>query len=435
MAEVPAFLSTEFDIFTRKAKQASTLETFETIYKPIAPVDQSDIEFLIPGDSDSYIDLDLKLYLKVQLTKEDGTNLTATDFVAGTNNLLHSVFSQCSVTLNGTQITQSSDHYNYRAIIETILTYGSDAAESHLKMSYWYLDQGNMIAGDPTKPEETTNGGFITRWNKMKESQTIEMYGRIHSDICNVPLYLLSGVNIQIKLTKAKKDFYLMSNKADSKVKLVFKEAHLRVKRIRPSPAILASHNETLLNGYPARYNFTRVELKTFTFASGSQSLSIDNAVLGILPKRLILTMIKNTDYLGSLDSNPYNFRHYDLNHFAMYVNGRQIPPEGLSIIPSHEKTALMGYKTLFEGSGIHHSNSGLQITPDMYINGYFMLVFDLTPDLAASEGHASDTVNGNIRLELKFGKALPDPIVCLLYLEFDNSVMIDALRNVTTDF
>jgi hypothetical protein len=63
------------------------------------------------------------------------------------------------------------------------------------------------------------------------------------------------------------------------------------------------------------------------------------------------------------------------------------------------------------------------------------MLVFDLTPDLAASEGHASDPVNGHIRLELKFGKVLPDPIVCLLYLEFDNSVMIDALRNVTTDF
>jgi len=44
----------------------------------------------------------------------------------------------------------------------------------------------------------------------------------------------------------------------------------------------------------------------------------------------------------------------------------------------------------LFEGIGIHHSNSGLQITHDMYINGFFMIVYDLTPDLAASEGHAS---------------------------------------------
>ena len=63
------------------------------------------------------------------------------------------------------------------------------------------------------------------------------------------------------------------------------------------------------------------------------------------------------------------------------------------------------------------------------------MLLFDLTPDLAASEGHTSDRVNGHMRLELKFSKDLPAPLVCLLYLEYDNSVLIDALRTVTTDF
>jgi hypothetical protein len=45
-----------------------------------------------------------------------------------------------------------------------------------------------------------------------------------------------------------------------------------------------------------------------------------------------------------------------------LIVNGRQIPSETLIIDPSHEKTTL-AYKTLFEGTGIHHSNVGLQIT------------------------------------------------------------------------
>jgi len=101
-----------------------------------------------------------------------------------------------------------------------------------------------------------------------------------------------------------------------------------------------------------------------------------------------------------------------------MYVNGRQVPRDGLSLDMSREKTAVMGHGTLFEGSGIHHWNSGLQITPATYINGYFMHVFDLTPDLAAFEGHTSDPVHGTIHLELKFAKPLPDPLVCLLYLE-----------------
>jgi len=145
--------------------------------------------------------------------------------------------------------------------------------------------------------------------------------------------------------------------------------------------------------------------------------------------------MVKNTDFLGSRNSNPCNLRHYDLTSFTMYVKGRQIPSESLSLNMDHEKTSVKEYATLFEGIGIHHSNSGLQITHDMYINGFFMIVYDLALDLAASEGHASPPTNGDIRIDLKFAKALPEGVTCLLYLEYDNSVRIDLARNVTTDF
>jgi len=60
-----------------------------------------------------------------------------------------------------------------------------------------------------------------------------------------------------------------------------------------------------------------------------------------MLPKRLIFTMVKNTDFLCSRDSNLYNLRHYDLIIFTMYVNGRQIPSESLSLNMDHEKTSV----------------------------------------------------------------------------------------------
>jgi len=100
-----------------------------------------------------------------------------------------------------------------------------------------------------------------------------------------------------------------------------------------------------------------------------------------------------------------------------------------------HEKTSVMGYRTLFEISGIHHSNAGHQITNDTLFNGYFMLLFDQTPNRGASQAHTSHPEQGNIRVELKFGKPLPEAITCQLYLEFDNSVLINLARNVTTDF
>jgi len=134
----------------------------------------------------------------------------------------------------------------------------------------------------------------------------------------------------------------------------------------------------------------TRVELKTFTFSAGSKSLSIDNAVLGPVPKRLLFTVVKNADFKGTMDTNPYKFQHYDISEFSLFVNGKQYPNEGLSLGMDHEKTSVIGYRILFEGSGIHHSNAGHQITHDMFVNGYFMLLFDLTPDQGASEAHIS---------------------------------------------
>jgi len=65
-------------------------------------------------------------------------------------------------------ITQSGDLYNYRAYLETILSYGNDAASSHLANSYWYKDAGDMLPCDPTKPE-SKNTGFIDRWKTETE--------------------------------------------------------------------------------------------------------------------------------------------------------------------------------------------------------------------------------------------------------------------------
>jgi len=59
-----------------------------------------------------------------------------------------------------------------------------------------------------------------------------------------------------------------------------------------------------------------------------------------MLPKRVIFTMVRNTDFLGSRYSIPYNFRHYDLSNFTIYLNGRQIPSESLSLDMTYEKTS-----------------------------------------------------------------------------------------------
>jgi len=102
----------------------------------------------------------------------------------------------------------------------------------------------------------------------------------------------------------------MMSKKGDSKTAFKFLDAQLLVKRVQSEPVKLLAHNATLNTGALARYNMTSFELKTFTFSARSKSLSIYNAVLGPVPKRLHFTMDKNTDFIGTMGTNPYKFRH-----------------------------------------------------------------------------------------------------------------------------
>jgi hypothetical protein len=159
------------------------------------------------------------------------------------------------------------------------------------------------------------------------------MIGRLHADICNAQKFIVPGVTVNVRLTKDRCEFYLMAKNADSKVTFKILEARMFVRHIEASDSILYAHNKTLGAGALAKYHMTSVKVKTFTFAAGYQSLSIDNGVLGLLPKRILFTLVKNSDFLGTLDSNPYNFRHYGIRQFDLYVNGRQIPSEGLSTL------------------------------------------------------------------------------------------------------
>jgi hypothetical protein len=144
--------------------------------------------------------------------------------------------------------------------------------------------------------------------------------------------------------------------------------------------------------------------------------------------------MIKNADFNGLVDKKPYKFRHYDISEFSTYMNGKRVPSEGLTLDMDHLKTSVMGYRTLFEGPGIHHSNTGLRITHDIYINGCFMLLFYLTSDRGASEAHTSLPENGSIRIQLQ-SRPLPDSITCPLYLEYDSTVLVNFSLKDTTDF
>jgi len=80
------------------------------------------------------------LLVRAKIVNLDGTNIDDATPVGPTNLSLHSLFSEVDISLNGTQVTTSTNTYPYRAMIETLLSYGDDTKKSQLTSELFYED-------------------------------------------------------------------------------------------------------------------------------------------------------------------------------------------------------------------------------------------------------------------------------------------------------
>ena len=66
------------------------------------------------------------------------------------NNLGHSLWEQIVLTINDAKVTESSNNYAYKAMLETLLNYDDADEKSVLRLSCFKKDHGNITAAFPT---------------------------------------------------------------------------------------------------------------------------------------------------------------------------------------------------------------------------------------------------------------------------------------------
>jgi len=70
----------------------------------------------------------------------------------------------------------------------------------------------------------------------------------------------------------------------------------------------------------------------------------------------------------------------------------------------------------------------------EMFTKFFYVLGFDLSPDREADEENISLPRQGNVRIEARFKKPLPEPVTCSLYAVFPGHIEMDNSRNVTVE-
>lgn len=438
-------MKSELDLFSLPPTQTAVESSHWVNYSPVSSLsDDGPIQFVVPGHGDEYIDL-AHTMLSVRLQIPTVRNVTEEELTADANNFgpvnnfLHSIFSQVDVAFNKKTISTCGNTYAYRAYIETLLNYGSDAKESHLTSALWYNDTPGHMEAQRCLPTDNNpvfkNEGLQARLDFCKDNKIVDMIGHLHCDVFNQDKFLINGVEMTLRLVRSKNEFCLMQPAAGSiNRKIVIKDISLLVRRVKINPNLLIAHAKALSHS-TAKYAITRVEVKTFTLHRGILGDTLDNVILGQLPKRIILGFVDNRAYNGNKALNPFNFGHYNVNYLSLYIDGIQIPSKPLQ--PNYEVGEYVNsYHTLYSGSGIHFLNEGNIIKRDQYSRGYCLYAFDLTPDLSAHcASHWNLVKQGCVRIEVHFSEALAQTLNCIVYAEFDNVLEIDSSRQVTLDF
>uniref|UniRef100_A0A336M720 CSON011154 protein n=1 Tax=Culicoides sonorensis TaxID=179676 RepID=A0A336M720_CULSO len=412
----------KLDLFSSPPIQSSILRTEKVSYNPITSLDNTgSIEFHIPSNADSYRDLSsIQLLLTVKII--DNSVLPA---------------NQCTVYFNNTLVSHDDMNYHYKCFFETILNYGRDAADTHLKNVGWFLDEGDDI--DSIRLDEDNRYTLLKKRNVFGTSEgadatynNVQLIGRLNIDVANLQKLLPSGIDIRISLVKENPSFYMLAANENSACDIKILEANLSINHIHLNPDILLAHHK-VLSTKNAIFPYKRTTVRQFTINNGSYNLCLDNIVIGQLPNILLFCMVPNSSYSGNYRRNPFNFKHYLLQTFSVYVNGNQITGRPLTFEHNENGNSVLtrGYETLFSGTGINFADRGHLVSPELYKESLFLLMFDLTAD----HSNNSDCVNifneGTIRIEGTFKEALAEPVTCLLYFEFDALMEIDANKNI----
>ena len=428
----------EIDLMSIPSTQSVIEKSRWVDYYPIASLsDGGPIEFLIPGSGQSYLDLATnQLLLKVQITKPNGTPIDADTKVGPVNLLLHSLFSNLSVSWNEKLVSSASGNYPYRAYIENLLTYGTDAKNSQKTSALYYRDTpGKMDVHDPSAADG--NAGLAKRYTFTNGGKIVDLLGRLHASVFMQDRLLINGVDVKVKLTRAKSDFTLMSSVTDAAFKVKIIDAVWRVRKVQVSSSLMLEHARALAHNNNVSYPISRVECRIFSIPRGNHALTHENLFLNQIPKRLVLGFVESAAYHGSYSKNPYNFLHCNLNYLEVSVDGESVPTKPLQ--PNYDTNGgqqyITAYNTLFSGTGKMYKDEGIDISREDYPLGYCLYAVDLTPDISAGEDHFNLIRQGSVSVKAQFASPLQETTNLVVYAEFQNIIEIDQQRNVLYDY
>ena len=425
----PIAVSSELNLFLVPYTNLSVERQYTVKYLPLSTLDGSrTFDIKIPASPDFVDCTQILLYVEYSIDSADGaawkTDTSGTntaDQIRTTIIPMHALWSEIGLSLNETRITDQYGTYPYRAFFNHLI-YTAD------KPRQTFLASEGVVQGYDGE-------------QYIDKTKTIVHYGVLQLDLCDCETALLSNVNMHLKLQRSKDNFavYNKGNQtSDFEIKIT--QLFVSVRKYSLNPGIAIGIEQALLVS-SAKYAHVRKVVVAYNIPAGQAIVQIDNALMGIIPKRVVCGLIENEAVNGSGLYNPFRFKHFNVNTLCLYINGAKYP-NGEGYKQDYNDVKKCAYEQTFRNLFTELTQDTNVVTLDVkkaeFKDAKCLYAFNLSPIYSNAGIHSGATTlqsSGSLRFEIGFGITPTKALQLVTYAEYDSILQIDRNRGITTNW
>ena len=135
-----------------------------------------------------------------------------------------------------------------------------------------------------------------------------------------------------------------------------------------------------------------------------------------------------------SYAKNVYIFQNYDVHEIGLSVDSVYTPSQPIKVnFKDDSQGFIHAYKSFLES--LSDTPGDMNIDPERYRDGYTLFAFNL--DMGGSAEAGADGMGlikkGSVRLEMRFGTALPETVSLIVFSSYKTLFQMDKTRKVYT--
>uniref|UniRef100_A0A914IC83 Uncharacterized protein n=1 Tax=Globodera rostochiensis TaxID=31243 RepID=A0A914IC83_GLORO len=371
----------------------------------------------------SYIDLS-KVFVftefKIKKIAEDGllNNIGSSDSVGLIQMPGATFIRNLKVHINQREVYDSNQLYSYKVYLDTELSYPIAAKDAYFGVAGYFRDTDLSKANDK-------------RRKPLAESKAYQTISKLSADIFNQDLYMISNVEIDIELALQSDDFMLHQEKEKDKFVLEISDCRLIVKTVDLMDG-LSLDIARKLDVEPARFGIRKSFMKSLFITGGRYDFSA-NLFTEEVPRRVIIGLVANQNYIGHKQKNPFFFNHHNVRDIELTASGRTYPQYPYNLDYKNNNYAR-AYHDAQEHLGLACTTESNGLSYSMFKTAFCLYVFQMTNSQEDSPGFEL-IKEGCTAVNIRFSEPVPPEGVTLIaYGEADGLILIDRNRSITSD-